>query len=473
MTAHELRRRIRRFIVSHRLIPSPGPLVVGVSGGPDSVCLAHALFTLREELGIRLHLAHLDHGLRGAESEADAEYVRELARALDVPATVERRDAQAYRAAHHCSLEEAAREVRYTFLAETAHALGASAVAVAHTADDQAETLLLHLIRGTGLGGLRGMRPSSRWKPPGGRPLTLIRPLLEIRRAEMEAYCAAHGLAPRRDSSNLNLRHLRNRIRAEILPRLEACNPHIVETLCRTARIVADDLDYLEEQAEKAAGSIFEPLPEGLSIDNRSFRTLPSALRRHALRAALQDLVGNLRDIEHAHIEALLGALARPAGKRLSLPCTLTFHGDYEKSILTRAAEPPHSLPPLTGEHPLHIPGETILPGWRVRAAVIESGGEIPEGHPFTAHLDFDRTGNALRVRARRRGDRFQPLGMDAPKKLQDFMTDARIPRAWRDRVPLVCAGDEIAWVAGWRIAHPFRVTDSTRRVLRITFEMD
>lgn len=472
MAPNYLPYQVSRFIMAHQLIRSPGLIVVGVSGGPDSVCLLHVLFTLREKLGIELHAAHLNHGLRGAESDADAEYVRHLGSELGVPLTIETRNVIAYRSAHGCSLEEAAREVRYTFLAEIAQALGASAVAVAHTADDQAETVLLHLIRGTGLSGLKGMRPLSRWSLPNGPILTLIRPLLETRRIETEAYCAAHHLSPRRDSSNLDPKHPRNRIRAEILPQLQAYNPQIIETLCRTARIVADDMACLSEQAENAAATVIETFPKGFSIVNASFSALPPALRRHVLRTGLKGLVGSLRDIENVHIEALIKALDQPTGKKLSLPYGLTFHGDYKKSTIVQGENPPEYLPPLTGEHMLGIPGETLIPGWRVTAEVIEGKGESIGQDPFTAYLDFERTGPRLQVRNRREGDRFQPLGMETPKKLQDFMTDSKIPRSWRDRVPLLCAGDRIAWVVGWRIGHPFRVRDETRKMLRIRFEM-
>jgi len=473
MAKHPLIHSVRRFIEDHRLIRSPGPLVVGVSGGPDSVCLLHVLYTLKEELGIEPHMAHLNHRLRGAESDADEAYARKLGQDLGVPVTIESREVRAYQSARRCSLEEAAREVRYTFLADVAKAAGADAVAVAHTANDQAETILLHLIRGTGLAGLKGMRPLSRWNLPDGRILTLIRPLLETPRTETEAYCAAHHLSPRRDSSNLDPRHLRNRIRSELLPLLEAYNPRIIESLCRTGRILADDLGYIQEQAERAAQSVLETLPEGVSIDRQSLSALPPALRRHVLRAALEGLVGKLRDIESVHIEALMEALVRPPGTRLSLPYGLTFYGDYVKSTIVCGENPPEYLPPLAGEHRLCIPGETIFPGWRVKARILERTVEDLDESPFTAYMDMDQTGAELRVRTRREGDRFQPLGMSMPKKLQDFMTDAKIPRGWRDRVPLVCAGGQIAWVVGWRIAHPFRVTDSTRRILEITFEMD
>ena len=193
MGAKQLPHNVERFIVEHGLVEKQGPLLVGVSGGVDSVCLLHVLVELRNRLNINLHVAHLNHQLRGDESDADAEYVRRLARDLDVPSTIDKRDVQEYREIRQCSLEEAAREVRYTFFSEVAELLGGNAVTVAHTANDQAETILMHIIRGTGLSGLRGMRPLSRWNLPDGNLLTVARPLLDASREDIETYCAIHG----------------------------------------------------------------------------------------------------------------------------------------------------------------------------------------------------------------------------------------------------------------------------------------
>ncbi|HAZ32167.1 MAG TPA: tRNA lysidine(34) synthetase TilS [Dehalococcoidia bacterium] len=500
--AKQLPRRVERFIAGHGLID--GPLVVGVSGGADSVCLLHVLCRLRDKLGLDLHVAHLNHQLRGAEADADAEHVSNLARQLGIAATIETRDVKAYQSATRSSLEEAAREVRYAFFADVAQATGAGAVAVGHTADDQAETLLMHLIRGTGLLGLRGMQPLSRWRLPltsfrgwlDGTQLTVIRPLLEISREETEAYCAACELSPRLDSSNISSKYLRNRIRAELMSVLLEYNPGIRDSLRRAARTVAADIAHLDEEVARLWDSVAVERPDAVALDNQAFSVLSPALQRHLLRSVLGQLLGDLRDIELVQIEALLKVMERPAGKRLSLPGGLAFHGGYTESLITRAEHAPCPLPPLAGEHKLVIPGETMLSGWRVKTKVIEDkpwpvgdagynhasriedfwGDPVIGGKDFCrtsykACLDFDLTGTQFVVRSRRDGDRFQPLGMGASKKLQDFMVDAKIPRAWRDRVPLVCAGEQIIWVVGWRIDHRVRVTDSTRRVLCLEFE--
>jgi len=473
MGTKQLPHNTERFIIEHGLIEKPGPLLVGVSGGVDSVCLLHVLVSLRNKLNVDLHIAHLNHQLRGDESDADAEYVRRLARDLNVAATIDKRDVQEYQSTHQCSLEEAAREVRYAFFSEVAESLGGRTVAVAHTANDQAETILMHMIRGTGLSGLRGMRPLSRWNLPDGRLLTVVRPLLDANREETETYCAIHELWPRYDSSNRSLEFLRNRIRAEIMPQLLEYNPNIVESLSRMAHIVADDIAYLDNEVAQLSESIIEEFPQGILLNNKALSALLPAIGRHLLRTSLRRLLGSLRDIELVHIESILHALTQSAGKQLSLPYGLTFHGDYEKSIITRGENPLAYLPPLHSESPLNIPGETVVSGWRIAAEVIEGKCEVQASDQLTAYLDFDVTGNSLFIRSRQDGDRFQPLGMHDLKKLQDFMVDSKIPRAWRDNVPLVCTRDQIVWVVGWRIDHRARVTDSTRQTLHLKFEME
>jgi tRNA(Ile)-lysidine synthase len=409
--------------------------------------------------------------LRGAESDADADYVSSLAHKLGIPATIERREVKAHQKKYGLSLEEASREVRYAFFSEVARSLSADMVAVGHTADDQIETILMHLVRGTGLAGLRGMQPLSILRSAGGTQLRVVRPLLEVSRAETEAYCAAQGLSPRSDSSNRLPDYLRNKIRFQLIPLLREYNPDIDKALLRMASAADSDLTHIEAETSRLWGSVAREQSEGVAIDRAEFSRLQPALKRHLVRSALQRLLGELRDIEAVHIESLLNALDKPAGKRLSLPKGLAFHGDYDYGLITSKKSPHSPFPVLEGEHRLSIPGETGVCGWRVRSRILKRRPEESGEEKVKACFDLDVVGRKLTVRARRRGDRFQPLGMESPKKLQDFMVDAKIPRAWRDNVPLVCSPQHILWVVGWRIDHRARVTPSTKRVLCLEFE--
>ncbi len=468
----DLPRRVERFITEHHLFDRSGTLLMGISGGPDSVCLLHILTLLQSSFGLDLHVVHLNHQLRGIESDADAAYTADLAVRLGLTCTIESRDVREYQNETRCSLEEAAREVRYGFFAEVAERIGAGAVAVGHTADDQAETIIMHLIRGTGLSGLQGMRPIFEWGLPEGRSLTVVRPLLEITREETQFYCDTTGLFPRLDSSNSSPEYLRNRVRAEIMPKLAEYNPNIVEGLTRTAHLIAEDVSYLDEQVRLVFESVVEEAHEGVVMDNRAFAELSPALKRHLLRMVLGQLVGSLRDIEMVHIEAIMETLSHPAGKELSLPYGFTLYGGYERSFITRGDNPLSLLPLFESEGQLQIPGQITVSGWKVTAEVFPGRPNAIDEGDFVAFFDLDLAGGELTVRARRDGDRFQPLGMDDSKKLQDFMVDAKIPRIWRDNVPLVCSGDRIIWVVGWRIDHRTRVTDFTQRTLRLEFEM-
>ncbi|MBI2329452.1 MAG: tRNA lysidine(34) synthetase TilS [Chloroflexi bacterium] len=465
-----LETRVLGFLREHHLVSGQHQLVVAVSGGQDSVCLLHILVKLQEELKIELHVAHLNHELRGADSEADAHYVAHLARQLGIPSTIERRDVKAYRVRQRTSLEEAARELRYSFLAEVARSIGASRVAVGHTGDDHIETILMHLIRGTGSRGLRGLRPSNHWQS-AGNSVTVIRPLLPVRRPETADYCHRYQLMPRADASNLSLSPLRNRIRLQLLPLLQSYNPRVAEALLRTARIAGDDLAFLDKESARLWASVAQRQGNVIFWDKERFLGLPAALQRHLLRAAFAELLGSLKDIEARHMEEVMAALTRPAGRRLSLPGGLVFVNEYDQYLLSRDAAALSPFPVLSHEIVLKVPGETLLPGYQVAATIIGREQMSEKEDLFTACLDLDKVAGEVTVRCRRPGDRFQPLGMGQPKKLGEFMIDAKIPRAWRQRVPLVASSQHILWVVGWRLDDRVKVTENTGQVLCLEFK--
>jgi tRNA(Ile)-lysidine synthase len=463
-----LEQRVLDFIQSHRLV-SGRKLVLAVSGGADSVCLLHILVKLQEKLKVKLHIAHLNHHLRGAESEADAKYVSDLARQLGIPATIEGREVKNYQAEHHLSLEEAAREVRYGFLAEVAKTIGTKLVAVGHTRDDHTETILLHLIRGTGTRGLQGLQPYTDWKSKSGS-IVVVRPLLEISHQETEDYCQSHKLKPRIDATNISLSPLRNRVRHQLLPLLISYNPAVAQALLRTAQIARDDIDFLDREVAQLWGEVAQEQGKAIVLDRKRLDRLPPALKRYLLRAAVERMLGSAKDIEMRHIEEMMSVLDKAAGKRLSLPQGLIFSLEYDRYLLTSDPTALSPLPVFSGEFELKIPGETKLPGWRIQATIINREG-MAEKDDFTAYLDLDKVGDRLLVRPRKRGDRFQPLGLDQPKKLNEFMIDAKIPRTWRQRVPIVCSPEQIIWVVGWRIDERAKVSQKTKKVLCLKFE--
>ncbi len=473
-SVYNLEQGVLDYIRKHDLLSPKSKLLVAVSGGPDSVCLLYILNKLKTELSIRLHVAHLNHMLRGPESDADAAYVLEICANLGLPFTIERRDVSAYQKSQGCSLEEAARIVRYTFLRQVAVSEGADRVAVAHTADDQAETILLHLIRGSGLRGLRGMQPLSYWKTSSGEKLTVVRPLLEIKHSETEAYCLKHGQSPRLDSSNASPIFLRNRLRQELVPLLEKYNPSINKALLRTSHLLDEDYSIIEQLATPLWEKVASREQSNLVLNRPKLISLHPSLQRYLLRRALEEFLGTLRDIETVHVEQMRIAMVnwKRGSKSLSLPGGLKLALDYEKAILSYNPEALCPLPALDGIQLIKLTGDTTIPGWLIKAGELaKKDAPLVQTNVWQACFDLDKLGDNLAVRGRRRGDRFQPLGLPEHKKLQDFMVNTKISRAWRDRVPLVVSGESIVWVAGWRIAEPFKVGPDTKRVLRLEFE--
>ena len=475
-------------------------LVVAVSGGPDSSALIHSLYRLRDRHRLRLHVAHLNHNFRGEEAYADARFVSALAQDLGLDATVEERDVLAYqRARHISSFEQAAREIRYAFLAEVAESTGADAVVTGHTADDVAETVLLHILRGAGIHGLRGMSELSPWPWPlhGGR-LRLFRPLLRATRADTLSYCHDLGQEYRNDSGNYMPLFTRNRVRHSLLPQLASeYNPKIRESLVRLARIAALDLDFMEGEISRLWPQVATERDGAVDFNRSALTSLHPALQMLLLRKGYALLMGNTSRLEERHLDAMADlAGANITNRILDLPRGLKLHRSYNHLRLSRGGGLPCPFPALDGEHYVSMPsvGEletTSMAGpWRVTLRLIESskiavGGNPPvlgsdlaessSGHDaWSACMDRRALGDWLRVRVRQPGDRFQPLGMEGKKKLQDFFTDDKVPREWRDRVPVLVAQQGIAWVVGYRIAHWARVgpsQSSPGAVIMITFE--
>jgi tRNA(Ile)-lysidine synthase len=463
-----LEERVLKFIQSNNLIQTGQKVLVAVSGGPDSVCLLHILFKLQKELQISLHIAHLDHALRGAESEGDARYVASLAQKLCIPVTLAKKDVEAYQKTHRLSLEEAAREVRYYFLAETAQAVGAEITATGHTLNDQSETILLHIIRGSGTRGLRGLQPRQALLFQD-QNLQIIRPFLTVRHEETVAYCSLHRLSPRTDSTNQSTAFLRNRIRHELLPLLTGYNAGIEDSLLRFSSIAADDLDFLESEGEKAWLRTVHREQGALVFKKTTFLTLAPALQRQILRKAIECLLGTLKDIETRHIEEILDSLTKPAGRCIDLPEELVFCIEYDRFVLGFQPERLSPFPELLDNYGLAVPGTTALPGWLVEATIktlVDSGNIAENLDAFTAYLDWDKTGDNIKIRSFRRGDHFQPLGLGHEKKLARFMLDARIPRTWRSKVPIFYTPQQILWVAGYRLDERVKITSATRQVL-------
>ena len=462
-----LDRRVLHHIRKHSVLTPGEHTIVAVSGGPDSTALLVLLSRLYPKLRLDLTVAHFDHQLRGTEEvAADLEFVRSVAASLELPLVHGSGNVRTHAHERHLSIEDAARRLRYAFLSEQAAALGAAAdasvVAVGHTLDDQAETVLLHLIRGAGLAGVAAMSPRAPW--PFGAGPELARPLLALRRDDTQRYCREIGLQPREDPTNELAFATRNRVRLQIMPVLRELNPRIEEALARFAAAASADNRHLEDLADAAFSRLAERKGAAINLPRRDLAALPPAVATRVLNIAFTRLHGAAADLESAHIEAVREAL-RGAPGRLSLPGGIYATIDQSNLILSRG---PLRRAGRIAEVALAVPGRTEAGTWRIDASIKPPPASSTSQDPLDAFLDADRTGSQLTVRSRRPGDRLRPLGLGGEKKVQDILVDAKVPARDRDAVPIVCAGEQIAWVVGQCLDQRFAITANTRQALHL-----
>ncbi len=441
------------------------------------MALLHALVALREQANLELHVAHLDHDFRGDEAEVDARFVAQAASGLGLPSTIGKADPAEYQERMGVSsFEEAAREVRYSFLGEVAETAGLGIVALGHTFDDLAETVLMRIMRGSGTRGLRGMVELSDWKSrDSDKRATLFRPMLGVSKEEALRYCAENNITCRRDTGNVLMRFTRNRVRHHLLPALEEYNPNIKSALVRLSRIAALEADYLEQELAEAWASLAEVQDGRVTLDMPSLGALHPLMQHLVLAKAYEEASGSRRRLGEAHILSMVRMLGGSSVATTNLPKGLRLVRSYDSLVLGKDPEALCPFPEIAGTHPLALPEAgsraiTDIPGWRVTLAEAPADTPIPSD-PFEAHLDAQAVAETLEVRVRKPGDRFQPLGSDGAGKLQDFYVDRKVPRHWRDRIPLVVGEPGIAWVVGYRPAQWARVRQDTTCVYSIKFE--
>lgn len=455
-------KKVEDTISKYRMLQRGDRVIVAVSGGADSVCLLAILHSLKEILGIELAVAHFDHGLRPEADEYETGFVKSIALSLNLD-FVTKKGGGAIRPGS-ASLEEKARDARYRFLKDVKKRLFAHKIATGHTLDDQAETVLMRLLRGSGPSGLQGIHPI--------REKCIIRPLIEVRRADIESYLSSRHLRHITDSSNFEVRHLRNDIRLNLIPQLEKYQPRIVELLGRTALITREENRWLEGKAERWIKKWAETGSNNdIVLPLSRFKGLPEPLKNHVVRQALKMTAGSLRRISLLHIEAIkrLTMGVKPQA-RVTLPNTLLVRRVYKRLIFSKGsietAERFCYFFERPGAFDLETLGCTILFDEIERNALSDL-----KTVPWTACLDADRTTFPLMLRNFRPGDRFVPMGMTGHKKLKDFFVNMKIPSDIRARVPILTQGDQPIWVCGLRIDDRFKVTSSTQKILRITFD--
>ena len=458
--------KIRGAIERRHLIDRGDRLIIGVSGGVDSMVLLHLLNACRQIFLFDLIVAHVNHRLRPIESEREAGLVSREAGQLGLPCEYGEFDVKDFANRNGLSLQEAARRIRFQFFHTLLKKHGAQKIALGHNADDQVETMLLRLLRGSGLKGLKGMLPI--------REGRVIRPLLEAWREEIESYAAERGVPYLVDSTNLKETYLRNRIRLKLIPMIEKdFQSNFKEVMKRMSSFLQQEDDFLETKAREAYGEIIREGRGELSFEWDTFNALHPAIRWRVLQRMLARMsqAEALEDRNFSEVSQIYQRLNRPSSSFIiNLSGGVRLEKRYGRVFLKTEAFP--AVPPF--EVDLAVPGRTLVRELGSEV-VIE---EIPWNDPriefskfrSTAFLDSERLLLPLKLRNFRPGDRFQPLGVRGTQKVKVFLIDHKIPRFERARIPLLLSGENIVWVVGYRIDERFKVTKETRRVLKATF---
>lgn len=465
-----------------KYLPERAAAIFGISGGPDSLCLLHLAM---QSSSLDITVAHFNHKLR-PEADREMEFVRQLAGEMGLSFVTDSADVGRYASENGLSLEEAARLLRYRFLFAQARARQASLVAVGHTADDQVETILMHFLRGAGLAGLKGMTGQT-CPNEFDREIPLVRPILHLWRHETEAYCHEHNLHPIIDPSNSDETYFRNRLRHSLIPELEKYNPRFKNMLLRTAEALGGDYEVLADSIDAAWEMVLQESGSGyVAFLLSSVAGLRRGLLRDILRRGMESLRPAMRNLDFDTLQRAADFITAhaspthaPAPRQIDLieGLYLQIEGDTIYLAALEADLPSAHWPLIKDSYELQVNHQVNF-GDQSYLSIFEIDVENAlqsaraNDSSFIAWMDEDLTGDRFIIRTRRAGDRFKPLGMDGHAiKLSDFFVNVKLPERARDGWPLIIAGKEIAWVPGFRQSHTFRITERTRRVVKLVLQ--
>lgn len=470
--------KVLSYVNQHGMLLQGDKVVAGVSGGVDSVCLLFVLQKMLENLGGSLYVAHVNHGLRGEEADRDEEFVRRLCVQRQIPFYAEKVSLREIARERKMTEEEAGRAVRYAFFRQVVKETGASKIAVGHNANDNAETLLFHLIRGSGIKGLGGILPVQG---------EVIRPLLCVKREEIEKFAEENGLDFCMDKTNLEDTYTRNRIRHKLLPIMEEINPGAVEAIGRAAGACAEAGRFLETEGKEAFAEFAECEKAGrrVKIRKEAFEKLSLVVVKELLLEAFPAVSGSRKDMERVHMEGLLALQKKGTGKYMNLPGNVQAENQYGDLLLYKKEknmQVPEKALPFQQEMKAEMV-EWTLPGGSEEGKILlpdgaciwyiienyEKNMKIPKNR-YTKWLDCDIIKNTLHFRTRRSGDWIQVLAEGGRKKLKEYLVNEKIPRGERDSLMLLAEGDEILWVPGYRLSEKVKVKENTKRVLKLTY---
>jgi len=474
-----LEEKILQTIKKFDMLSFNDRVLIGVSGGPDSVTLLNVLLSFKKRYNLSFFIVHLDHMLRGKESDEDVNFVKNLAQELGLPCEVKSCNLTKIAQKEHLTLEEAARKYRYKFYLETAKKFKVNKIALGHNVDDQVETVLMRFLRGTGLEGLRGI-PPVRGK--------IIRPLIECSREEIEEYCRENKIEYRVDSSNKEVVYFRNKIRLELLPLLsEGYNKNIKDIMLRLRSIVSEVSAYLNQETELLFKEVARrESSEMVIIDLKKFTSLPLALKRRIIRKSIEVVKGNLYSISFAHNNKILKLTEYQLGeKEIYLPDNLMAKKIYNKIMIckNKVSKDQTEEIPTPWEYDVLIPGKTEIKSLGIKVEIkkldstdIKSSlcfNRKKSKGEFLEFIDYNKVKPPIKLRNRRSGDKFYPLKMKGLKKVKDFFIDNKIPKSHRDLIPiLVDNEDQIIWIMGMRLDDRVKINPDTKKVLYIKIKI-
>ncbi len=453
--------KVKTTIEKHSMLYEKDRVLIGLSGGPDSVCLLLLLIRLKDEYKLDLHAVYIDHGLRPEETPREIEFCKNLCDNLKVPFISKAIDVMSYAKELRINKQEAARELRYKMFEDVSLEIGANRIALAHNADDQAETFFMRTLRGSGQKGLAGI-PAVRGK--------IIRPLIGIERKDIEDFLGKSAQSYIVDSSNIKKDYFRNWLRLTVMPELAKKNPDLINTIGRVSEIIREEDNYLELIVTK---TLMKLIPKKTAKTIELFlvplENMDKVILRRVLRRAI-DAVKGLRGINFIHIEDIIELVKKgKSGDRLYLPKGIRVIKGYSTLIMT--SENPVTL----GAYTLDIPGEVILKeaGVLILASFFDGQAtEFRDKGNNAAFLDADKATAPLTVRSRKDGDFFYPAGFGRRKKLQDYFVDEKVPRDERDSIPIVLSGDDVVWIAGYRADERFKVTQESKKILLLEMKL-
>ncbi len=455
--------KVKEIIESYGLIKENDNILIGLSGGPDSMALLFCLLEIKKSISFNIVLAHVNHGVRGEDARADQVFVEKLAKDLDLAFYTKNVDMVAYGKEKGITAEEAGRELRYGFFREILKEIGGGKIAVAHNKNDQVETLLMRIIRGTGIDGLKGMTY---------RVDDIIRPILHIERREIEQFLKDRSIESVLDKTNLEPIYTRNKVRLELIPYLEEnFNPKTIDSIWRLSNLASEDVDFLNEYTMDRINSIrVKSDGSKVVLSREKFLKDPKAIRQRVLRQAILEIKKSLQGISEVHIDNALELIGNGTGnKEIDLIDNIKIRISYDQIIIENKAKIKMESRPYS--YGFSVPGTLIINNeFLFESQIIEVDNNfVIEKKDNTKYFDYDRIKGGLEIRNRKNGDRFVPFGMEGSKKLKDYLIDEKVPLDMRDNIPLLVDDENIIYVVGYRTSNIYRVRPETKRVLKVT----